>query len=178
MKTLILGGVFNDEGGRPSGYIRQLGEALSRLGGTDITVLNGGYYTDLETYLISLPAYAWVYWMGDIPNDKPKIVNTIHTKAPQCRMIISKNNRTHKYTHSDLMGRMYAARADGLIEFTNKDNAIAATFHPPSGTVITTPTVDITQLAQIVWNYQHTVKGPYQNHRDNEYGDTELAPKK
>lgn len=170
MKTLILGGFFDDNGGRPSGYIRQFGAAFhEKL--DDVTVVNGGFFDDLTALLQSLSDYTWIYWMGDIPNDKPKIVNFIQEHAPHASLMISKNNRQGKYTANDLHTRLNAAKAHGLLEFTQKDNRILGQLMDKNGHYRAFPCADIPDFVHGLLHYHHEVTNPCQNHPDNECED-------
>lgn len=153
MNILIIGGVFDDQGGRPSGYIRRMGEAFQKKEHST-TIINGGYYYDLCAHLNGVVQYDWVYWMGDIPNDKEKLVNRIHLHYPNIKLFISKNNRKNIYTPSDLHTRITMAQANGLLEFTQMSDVIQARIMQPDGQYYSSHCIDIAQLVDHLMAYQ------------------------
>jgi len=128
-KILFMGGVFNDEGGRPSGYVRQLTENLKNQSKHEIIVMNGGFYSNLnETIVSQISQFQIIFWFCDVPNDKPKLVKYIKEQNPNSILIISKNNRSEKYTQDMLVERILKAQANYLLEFKNTfDGKINAT---------------------------------------------------
>jgi hypothetical protein len=91
---LLVGGTFDDAGGRPSGYVNKLAAALSSSEHFNVVLENGGPYARLSTINGS---YGVVVWMPNIPNDKPKILNDIKSKDPTCILVSSKRNDNNKY---------------------------------------------------------------------------------
>lgn len=126
MKIALVGGVFDDQQGRASGYVRKLHEAITaevkRMDPeADITALNGGRFSDLQAFLNQTEDFQALVWMGDIPNDKPKLVSLLKEKNHSLPLMISKNNRADKYSVEDLQGRMQKAGASLLLEFKNTE---------------------------------------------------------
>lgn len=118
MGALLAGGVFDDEGGRASGYARKLFEALmGELPAGSARALNGGRFEELEALSKGMGSVEALLWMADIPNDKPKLVNELREGAPGMRLVISKNNRLGKYGPEQLRERMERAGAAALVEF-------------------------------------------------------------
>lgn len=139
MNVLMVGGVFNNEGGRASGYFNKLTQAInewiprhSRDIDVAITVINGGTYESLKMSIDQVPGVTHLLWFADVPNDLPKLVPGLREKNPDMVLFISKNNRLGKYTRDDLHGRMVAADAQYLVEFTESryiHNQLDATVH-------------------------------------------------
>lgn len=120
MRALLAGGVFDDEGGRASGYARKLFARLLELLPEGAEAINGGVFSDLEA--LSRPGPGQVealLWMADIPNDKPKLVNQLRQSDPSLALVISKNNRSGKYDAAALAERIERAGAAALVEFVD-----------------------------------------------------------
>lgn len=146
-RMLLVGGVFNDEGGRPSGYISKLASELCLLN-KDVEVINGGFYTDLEKYLNNYKDLNTLFWFCDVPNDKPKLVNGIVELCPKLHLVISKNNKSRKYNIDNFVERMENAHSQILIEFKNNGSNIVATIFDNLGTVILNEESDLKNLAK------------------------------
>ncbi len=115
---LFVGGVFDEEGGRPSSYFRKLAYAMSD--GFDVTIYNGGHFSKLAQIIAYSHSYDFVVWMADVPNDKPKLLPLIKDVWPKAILITSKRN-DGKYTFKELIfrqapcqGKSSAAVSEGI----------------------------------------------------------------
>lgn len=126
MDLFATGGVFNDEGGRSSGYVRQLFDALGLRLGDGFRSINGGSFDALQALTAQTrdAQVSHVLWLADVPNDKPKLVNGLQRDG--MALCISKNNRRGAYSVDDLVERMARAGASALIEFRGEGRAIEA----------------------------------------------------
>lgn len=121
-KILIVGGFFDEHGGRPSGYITKFYEAIQKLQPDDIEVAlcNGGDHVGLTTLLDKfVPIYDVLLWFADVPNHLPKIIDDIKNRHPGIILFSSKNNRSGKYSDEELYERKRRAHAYTLVEFFN-----------------------------------------------------------
>lgn len=71
-KILIVGGSWDLNGGRESGFIKKFYLELSTYN-NNITYLNGGNYNDLQTILNSVKDYDVVCWFANVDNSLPKV---------------------------------------------------------------------------------------------------------
>ena len=145
-RTIILvGGVFDNEGGRKSGYIEKLAKEMAE---HDIRVatINGGGHDILQAALISFSKVTHILWFADIPNDLPKILPGLQHKFPDAVLVQSKNNRLNNYSRDDLFARMRSSGSELLVEFTNQDDKLAASLLTIHGTVKVDKTIDIKML--------------------------------
>lgn len=116
----IAGGTFDTSGGRASGYIRKLAEALaSLLPHTALTVVNGGAYDELAAHAQAIPALTALLWFADVPNDLPKLLPSLKERFPGLTLVQSKNNRRGVYSRAQLAQRMAASGAAFLLEFAD-----------------------------------------------------------
>jgi hypothetical protein len=136
VKIVIIGGDFNDDGGRPSGYIKKFAEDVSETipdifdRCNHLEIMNGGYFDELETQDLSV--YDIIIWLANVPNDKPKIIRTIKLNYPTAILVTSKNNIDGKYGTMDLVARALQTKSNLLIEFTkDEDGVIASTIIDP-----------------------------------------------
>lgn len=152
MSALLAGGVFDDQGGRASGYARQLFEAIQAgLEPGSARVFNGGLFGDLERGVQELAVARAAVWMADVPNDKPKLVKQLVAVNPRLRLIISKNNRSQKYSVEELAERQRLAGACALIEFQSApDGKVMGRLLAASGAVLLAFTQDPSELGRAV----------------------------
>ena len=81
MKVLAVCGNFDDEGGRPSGYMSKLFSYLPQYF-SDIRIINGGYYSGLPGMIDPRISgdYDVIFWFANVPNDKSKLLKTIKSR--------------------------------------------------------------------------------------------------
>lgn len=147
---LMVGGVFDDLGGRPSGYVKKLFSGIQEHWAGRSTILNGGYFRDLEAEVEKIDGASVLLWMADVPNDKPKLIARLRGASPGLALAISKNNRAGKYTGEQLAERMAAAGASLMIEFVDGggEGMVAAVLRGAGGAILSGPTCDIQSLAE------------------------------
>lgn len=124
MKILMVGGTFNNEGGRASGFFTKLTAAIVESVGVGATIINGGTYESLVDTVEQTPDVTHLFWFADVPNDLPKLLPGLRERNPDMMLFTSKNNRQHKYTTRDLVKRLNDAQGQYLFEFTNLDPSI------------------------------------------------------
>ena len=149
-----VGGVFDDEGGRPSGYFDKLTEELHKLnaGGT-MSYANGGFYSEMEEFLRVAHNHDTVLWAADVPNDKPKLVKELKKLNPKLMLIITKSNKQSKYSRKHLAARALQSKANLLIEFNeDSDSRITASLIDPLGNCFIDKTPHVSALAAVLFN--------------------------
>jgi len=139
MKILMVGGTFNNEGGRASGYFAKLTMAIVESVGVGATIINGGTYQSLVDTVEQTPNVTHLFWFADVPNDLPKLLPGLRERNPDMMLFTSKNNRQQKYSRAQLVQRLIDAQGQYLIEFTNLDSTLpssplVASIHGPDGT--------------------------------------------
>ena len=134
MRLSIIGGVFDDAGGRPSGYVRRLIDELSGYG--LVGSLNGGHFSALGPMIATMGEHAdAILWFADVPNDKPKLVDTIKARWPKLYLVTSKRNLDGAYPVSELLGRALKTKSNLLIEMTGYRTRVESTIMDPLGSV-------------------------------------------
>lgn len=103
--TVIVGGTWDENGGRPSGVVAKLAEELRAT-----KVYNGGHIADLPT--ASLRDFPLIVWMPKIPNDEEK---RYPIKGRGAVLICSKVMR-EGYTRADSVSRIFRMHANAVIE--------------------------------------------------------------
>lgn len=140
MNIILVGGKFDNEGGKPSGLVSKLGEALKA------TYYNGGHYEDLKfIYEHMLEPADVIMWMPDVPNTLPKI-RDIKGKFPMSMLVTSKRN-FGEYEFQDLLQRSLAAKANLTVEFVKEGDKFAGRLFDPLGSVWCDFTTDVAELA-------------------------------
>lgn len=152
---LFLGGVFDDNGGRQSSYIRKLTANLQDHLGNTWEIINGGFYNDLQKVIESkINSFSYIFWFCDIPNDKPKLVKNIYEANPNIILIISKNNKLNKYSIEELKDRINKANASYLIEFKSEENGtINATLLNKKGDILFSKEKEIAKVGTLIINH-------------------------
>ena len=157
LRLLLVGGTFNHEGGRSSGYVAKLGDALAlQLPSAQVSVINGGLYADLAAHLDKVQGVTHLAWFADVPNELPKLLPALKRRYPALVLIASKNNRKGLYDRAALYGRMQAARSELLVEFANGvDGKLVASVLTAQATVALESSSDIEQVAQCLAEQFH-----------------------
>ena len=119
-KVLIVGGTFDNEGGRPSSLIGNLITCFHDDAVFNITSVNGGFVGDLHNEI--LPAVAdfdVVLWFANVPNDEDKL-RDVKSINPKAILVTSKRNDNNKYTFAELISRALAIKANLTVEFSKQ----------------------------------------------------------
>ena len=155
LHVLVVGGTFNLEGGRPSGYVAKFTQALvESMPYASVVGVNGGAYGLLEAMLLDLHSLTHLFWFADVPNDLPKLLPILHERFPALTLVTSKNNRAQKYTRSQLFDRMRAAGAECLVEFGNApDGRVAASVLTVSQAILVDHSPDVAEAVGAVVRY-------------------------
>lgn len=144
MNILIVGGNFDDEGGRPSGIINKIANRMSKTTSLEVELMNGGHWQDLVDLSNNINA-KFVFWAPNVPNNKVKIVETIKDHIQKSILIISKNNLENKYHFKHLVAKCLKVRANLLVEYTMKDEVFNMRLLDPIGNVFA-DTTDIDEF--------------------------------
>jgi len=149
LRLLLVGGTFNHEGGRSSGYVAKLASALAeQLPSGQVSVVNGGMYDELAAHLDKVDGVTHLAWFADVPNELPKLLPALKQRYPALVLVASKNNRKGLYDRAALYGRMQAARSELLVEFANgADGKLVASVLTAQATVALESSPDIEQVA-------------------------------
>lgn len=138
MKILIVGGSFDDNGGRPSSvaskFANEISDYLQKKEFYDsikapmkledkstLKIYNGGHFNEMENILQEVADTDVVFWWANVPNDKPKIRNVKEVNS-RCMLVTSKRNDNEKYNFGELVNRALGAKANLCVEFSKQDN--------------------------------------------------------
>lgn len=122
MKIVLVGGSFDDNGGRPSSLVRKFAESL-RLS-HDVILFNGGYYSELSQIMDGISDdnhVDAVFWWANVPNDKPKI-RDVKSVNQRVMLVTSKRNDNQKYEFSELINRALKVKANLCVEFRSSED--------------------------------------------------------
>ena len=111
---IIVGGSFDDDGGRPSSIINKLGTAL----GPEWQVINGGTMNSLREF--SVVGVKVLIWMPNISNDEDKFLDRLKPQNPEMLLIQSKRVVEKDYTAGDVVGRLLKSHSGLGIMITQK----------------------------------------------------------
>ena len=134
MRAILVGGVFDDTGGRKSGYVERFHTAWQMRRGP-LTLFNGGTFETLQSVMDGELAKAdVVLWFADVPNDKPKLVDQIKKKWPKVLLVTSKRNFGQEYPLSEIVGRALKTKSNLVLEMTGARDQVEVTILDPLGT--------------------------------------------
>jgi hypothetical protein len=155
MKILFVGGDFDDDGGKDSGYFQKF--FLSCLNRTDelSTFMNGGLFSSLENLCRTdtIKDYDVIYWFANVPNDKPKLIRNIKKINPKCILITSKANFNATYSTQDLISKALENKANLTVVFRNDGAMIKGGVLDPLGNLYTSnDSGDIDELTECLIN--------------------------
>lgn len=122
MKLLIVGGTFDENGGKPSKLIAQMQEFF-RMRCEVVGYYNGGNYQDIESIIQECQKADVTIWMPNVPNDKAKIRN-VKEINPKTLLILSKRNDGSKYPFAEIVNRMLKQKSNLLIHINKQENGI------------------------------------------------------
>ena len=128
---LIVGGTWDLNGGKESGFINLFKEELS-LYHDNITTINGGNYNYLEKVLNSVSNYDVIFWMANVDNSLPKI-RDVKKINPYTILIGSKRNDNNKYSFVDILNRSLMERHNLTIEFSKQNGIYNMLLFDPLG---------------------------------------------
>jgi ribulose-5-phosphate 4-epimerase/fuculose-1-phosphate aldolase len=130
---LIVGGSFDDNGGKPSSLVSKLGEAVMQDDvGFDVKLYNGGHYDLLEVLLEESKHFDYVIWWANVLNDKPKIRN-VKDVNPRAMLVTSKRNDNNKYSFAELINRALGSKANLCVQFSKVEDRFTMMLFDPLG---------------------------------------------
>ena len=121
MKVLIVAGNWDTNGGRKSGLIEKMYNAMAEYAKDwEIDYFNGGNYSDLEQIIQTAKEYTNIFWFANVPNDLPKVRN-IKAVNPIATVIGSKRNN-NEYTFVEVLNKSLEQRNNLTIEFSKTED--------------------------------------------------------
>ena len=123
-KVLIVGGTFDNEGGRPSSLIGKIADSMLFVKdySMQLNVVNGGAVADLQGLLQTTKEYNIVMWFANVSNDEVK-VRGVKAVNPKVILVTSKRNDNSKYTFAELISRSLEIKANLTIEFSKQEDS-------------------------------------------------------
>lgn len=134
-RVLIVGGTFDQEGGRPSKLIYSIYEEFKKEPLFNLTYANGGLVSDLHDYILpDVVDYDIVLWFANVPNDEVKL-RDVKSINPKCMLVTSKRNDASTYTFAELISRSLAIKANLTVEFSKQEDKFNMMLFDPLGNV-------------------------------------------
>ena len=129
---LIVGGSFDDNGGKRSSLVDKVAEGITATGAYNVVVHNGGYFDQIESILVDSKGFEYIIWWANVPNDKPKIRN-VKEINPKAILVTSKRNDNNKYSFAELINRALEAKANLCVQFSKVDDRFSMMVFDPLG---------------------------------------------
>lgn len=134
-KVLIVGGTFDQKGGRPSGLIKSINSELIKCNEFSVLCYNGGMVECLHKDILpSVKHYDVVLWFANVSNDEDKL-RDVKAINPKTILITSKRNDNYKYTFAELISRALSIKANLTVEFSKQDDKFNMMLFDPLGNV-------------------------------------------
>lgn len=156
MKIVLVGGNFDDDGGRKSKIIERVEDQIIEEYDGEVVIFNGGYFEELETNIImdTIENDDIVLWFPNIPNDKPKIRTDIKKNYPRVMLVTSKLNNS-RYTFQELVAHALSIKSNLFVELNllqNEQIAIGWTgsLYDPLGNCWCRMTDDFAELTSAI----------------------------
>lgn len=130
MNILLVGGTWDLENGKPSGFIKKFYQELTRYNNR-IALYNGGNYEHLNYILESTKSFDVVLWFPNVENSFPKI-RSVKKVNPYTILVGSKRN-DGKYSFVDILNRSLAERHNLTIEFSIENDLFKMLLFDPLG---------------------------------------------
>ncbi|MBI4533058.1 MAG: class II aldolase/adducin family protein [Candidatus Melainabacteria bacterium] len=124
-RTLIVGGTFDTQGGKPSKIITSLSEA------TGYPCLNGGTLDQLTA--VDFQAVDVLVWAPNVSNDEDKILPAIKARNPKLFLISSKRVVEKQYSVFDVISRLLKSRSNLGIKITQNQGTYQFELLDPLG---------------------------------------------
>lgn len=128
---LIVGGTFDDSGGKPSSVVNKVVEAMLAEN-LDVKLYNGGYFDQVESIIEDCKYFDYILWWANVPNDKPKIRN-VKDINPRAMLVTSKRNDNNKYSFAELINRALGAKANLCVQFSKVEDKFTMMLFDPLG---------------------------------------------
>ena len=123
-KVLFVGGTWDKNGGRPSGLINKMTDALQKNEDVELTSLNGGFYNNLKTEIEKCTEYDFVFWFANVIDNSIEKIRNVKDINPYCLLITSKRNDNNKYNFMDLEQRALQLKANLVFEFAKQESGV------------------------------------------------------
>lgn len=134
-KVLIVGGTFDNAGGKPSGLVNSIINHIRKDPEVNVTSVNGGWVEDLHQEILpAVTDFKVVLWFANVSNDEVKL-RDVKAINPKCILITSKRNDDNKYTFAELISRALAIKANLTVEFSRRDDVFNMMLFDPLGNV-------------------------------------------
>ena len=123
-KVLMIGGTWDEDGGRSSGLINKMTAALEKNEDVELTSLNGGFYNNLKTEIEKCTEYDFVFWFANVVDNSLEKIRNVKDINPYCLLITSKRNDNNKYNFMDLEQRALQLKANLVFEFAKQESGV------------------------------------------------------
>lgn len=124
MKILLVGGTFDNLGGKKSSLIAKIRNHIIGEDIEELTIFNGGFVKDLHDNIIkTVTDYNIVMWFANVSNDEVK-ERDVKAINPKTILITSKRNDNNKYTFAELISRSLSIKANLTVEFSKVEDKL------------------------------------------------------
>jgi hypothetical protein len=117
INAVIVGGEFNESGGKPSELISRLHAGF----GEKVDVRNGGSYEKLKRVLEALGGYEVIMWFPVTDVEHPEFTAEVKRRYPHKTLIAGMFNPSGEVPFSDMLNRALGVHANLFVEFHGSD---------------------------------------------------------
>jgi hypothetical protein len=147
MKVLFVAGRFDEERGRPSGYMRRLNQAMR----FETTFINGGHINHIPPIYRDLDKYDAVLWFIDAPNWLAKSIKDIKRDYPKIILVTSKRNLKDEgdnYSLQEVVARALKLKSNLVLELSGSRDRVVGSVLDPLGVFYCHETANIYGVAE------------------------------
>lgn len=171
MKTLLVGGYFDDVDGGGSSIVTKIEKLIPGV----VITYNGGCFEDLKSILETIPDFDVVIWMAEVDNKFPKI-REVKKINPKCLLVNTKRNDGGKYSFEELLSRSLEVKANLTIEIRkNEDSRYNFLIFDPLGNAWSERTENLEEIVTNLFNRLRELKS-FTRKGTMEYKPTLVAP--
>jgi hypothetical protein len=147
MKTLFVGGDYDDLNGRSSKIAEKIFQSLNF---SDVDYHNGGHYNDLLKFSDRISRYGAVFWLAKIPEDKPSVSAILKSKHNSFVLVSSKRNLDEKLTTFDMICDALKIKSNLTLEFKKNQDRYVSRILDPLGNVFLDFTSDFDIVGKVL----------------------------
>lgn len=147
MKTLFVGGDYDDLNGRSSKIAEKIFQSLNL---SDVDYHNGGHYNDLLKFSDRIFRYSAVFWLAKIPEDKPSVSAILKSKHNSFILVSSKRNLDERLTTFDMVHEALKIKSNLTLEFKKNHDKYISRILDPLGNVFLDFTSDFNLVGKVL----------------------------
>jgi len=153
LNVMLVGGTYNESGGKASGLVRKCYEEFVQLyrGNGVVRLYNGGTLQNLKDIITEVKSSDIVYWFANVNNAEEKLIKSIKEINNKVMLIESKVNNG-KYEPRDIVAHILKNKANLCVEMiTSYQGMVIMKVLDPLGNMFANYTADYKKICSVVY---------------------------